>query len=125
VEESPAGSGSAWFKACNVTVKMAGAGRRQRPARSSRRRLAGSNVRDPVEDGVCLVKLSLMNKILAVSDEQIGIVRGGGEEMEVEQVRAGEVAGIGKDGSHMRAMAVSPGWASWSFWRTGRASALS
>ena len=56
------------------------------------------DLRSPVEDGVGLVKLRLANKVLAVSDEQIGIIRSGGEEMEVELVRTGEVAGFGKDG---------------------------
>ncbi len=59
------------------------------------------DLRGLVEDGVCLVKLGLVNKILAVGDEQIGIVRDGGEEMQVELVGAGEVAGIGEDrGQH-------------------------
>ena len=42
-----------------------------------------------------------MDKVLAVRDEQVGIVRDGGEEMDEELVGTGVVAGVGEDrGQH-------------------------
>ena len=56
-----------------------------------------------VEDRVGLPGLAQVNEILAVGDEQIGIVGACGEEVEEELVGSGIVGGIGEDrGQHMR-----------------------
>jgi len=39
-------------------------------------------------------------------------------------IGAGEVSGVGQDFASMRVMAALLGWASWSFWISGRAFSL-
>ena len=54
-----------------------------------------------VEDGIGLVELGLVDEVLGMGDEQFGIVRLCGKEMEEELVGAGVVAGVGEDrGQH-------------------------